>query len=82
MREKSKAILNMTDTFTRMENSRAESTKAALQSVSTPEQLWADSLVPHVINMSDGRKAQFMVHVLGLAFKANMGLWPSKEEDD
>ena len=41
-----------------------------------PEQLWADSLVPHMKRMDQDIKDDYMVHVLGLTFKAVRGQWP------
>ena len=75
VREKNQAIIKMTDTFTRM----ASVPTPTARPTTSPEQLWADSLVPHVTAMQPTVRADFMVYVLGVALKANMGLWPEKK---
>ena len=49
---------------------------AMLAEAHTTEQLWADSLIPHMKAMVPDVMDEFMVHVLGLAIKAKKGKWP------
>ena len=52
---------------------------ASLNSV-TPEQLWADSLVPQLQRMEQTVRDRFMFHVSCVTYKAISGTWP--EEND
>ena len=78
MQEKSDNIAKMVesmDTF----NEKSRQSTATLASSATPEQLWADSLVPQLLRMGQDTRDTFMVYVLGVAMKAISGRWP--EED-
>ena len=72
MKEKADNIQKMTESFVNKQ-------PAASVGPICPEQLWADSLVPHLARMTQEVRDQYMVHVLGLAFKAISGQWPEKD---
>ena len=69
MREKTLALEKMTQA---MRDKGASECSAA----ESAEQLWANSLVPHLARMSDEVRDSFMYTVLGMAFKAIKGTWP------
>ena len=68
MKENADNIQKMTESFVNKQ-------PAASVGPICPEQLWADSLVPHLARMTQEVRDQYMVHVLGLAFKAISGRW-------
>ena len=72
MKEKSENIQKLTQAF----EQKSANPMSSGSSPGTPEQLWADSLVPHLMRMNQDTRDDFMVHVLGLAFKAISGKWP------
>ena len=44
--------------------------------IQSPEQLWANCLVPPMMRMEQDVRDEFMGHVMGLAFQAIRGKWP------
>ena len=48
---------------------------------SNPDQLWADSLVPHLGRMQPEIRDEFMVHVFGMAMRAVRGAWDPQWTD-
>ena len=70
MREKADNIKKMTDCINANPGGQLTTPIAV-----SPEQLWADSMVPHLGRMRQEIRDEFMVHVLGLAFQAISGKW-------
>ena len=46
----------------------------------SPEQLWANSLIPHMMRMDPSIRDDFMVHVLSVAMKAIRGKWSGGDD--
>ena len=72
IQEKTDTLKKLTDNL----NAVPSTTAAMLAEAHTTEQLWADSLIPHMKAMGPDVMDDFMVHVLGIAIKAKKGRWP------
>ena len=76
MLDRNKAMYKMSEGIERWRQESAVSTSSNVPvQPETPEMMWAKSLVPHMMGMTEDTRDDFMVHVLSIAVKAKKGKW-------
>ena len=79
MQDKAETMRHLTQAVDKMATNAPGNAQGAREAPTTAEQLWADSLVPHLMRMTQVKRDFYMVHVLSLAFKAISGTWPPEK---
>ena len=77
MKEKTIALARMSNSMDVLGQAAKASSTSTGQAVCSPEQLWADALVPQMLRMTDDIRDEFMQHVFSVALKAIRGKWPT-----